>query len=101
MEMTHVILLVVFAFWCVAGTLYGFRVKAILRDRGFPVSFLSNNFQDLSYFSELIRDESDLSKRVDYMRLRTRIRVIFAMAYLSAGALAAQMILWRHTGAPN
>ena len=89
MHTARVILFVLLATCCCAGALYGFRVKTILRQHGLPVSFLSNNFLDLANLSELISNESDLAKRAEYVRLRTKIRVIFALAFLSVGGLAA------------
>ena len=75
-------LFLLFVTICIATNVLWYRIKFVLRDRGFPISYI-HHFQDITHLNQLIETSpSDLPR---LRRLRTALFFSFAMTLAAFG----------------
>lgn len=60
---------------CVATNILWYRIKFLLRDRGYPISYI-HHFQDLTHLNQLIATSPPDSARLRRLRLSTYVGTV-------------------------
>lgn len=71
------------------GNFLWYRLKHLLRDRGYPVSWSRNHFQDLRHLNDLILNAGSSPEGQQLRRLRTSLHLaiaVFVAAFLLVAA---------------
>jgi hypothetical protein len=58
------------------GNIYFYKMKSLLKEKGYPMSLFWGHIRDLWNMSELIKLESDSQKRKEYRSLYVKVLAI-------------------------
>jgi hypothetical protein len=69
-----------------AGNVFHFQIKLIVRRHGYPVSFFSGHFRDVRYFTRIIQHEKNLRRKQRYKQLLYAFYISLAL-FVAGGLL--------------